>query len=559
MSAAQTMAALAQSARETERTERERLESEPFFVTAMPSSSVASASAPAEADASCPPSAVAVEGRVFRRLQRFQLLRSEIKAQSDMVATYLLAPKVRQRVFEQRKHWWQRPVHLAKAGLGTFVQGRKLLKSILGYLVLSHAANNSLLDAQQLAEGLVLSGFLSPVHEAPEANDEPIGEIFIEDDAYYELVAPGANAVVPTPNALASATINNRSTSSLRGAIVQLVDPPESPTDPKESRQPGSALSVWAVTDGATRAGFVLRRFGQSHMRTLLGFASKARRCYAVVNKTKHHSLVLFETDVARRELVRVALSSATVEYYSSSGDDTPGYALKICGGGSDGRRDGSNNENHDTVEILVLRSKPEQEQWLLALRDAGAAFLETHPGILSCAASSASLYSLRDTDASGKTFWMSDLRGHVALLTNVPSDSGANNVEQFTELVELVAKYESGLKVVAFPSAQFGDAEFSNDEELGAYLQQTFGVSFPVLATRDVNGPNAREALLFCKTQLTGGTESAANSFIEDNFVKFLVGRDGRPVKRYGPYAMPSSLETDIQRLLKANPTPTL
>lgn len=280
-------------------------------------------------------------------------------------------------------------------------------------------------------------------------------------------------------------------------------------------------------------------------MRDLLGIQPKSKSCYAVVNKTKHHSLVLFETDVARHELVRVGLPAATVEYMAA--DDNPScFRLKICV--ASGRRDGGD----DAVEILSLKSKPEQEQWLLALLDAGAAFLETHPAILSFASSTASLYSLRDTDANGKPFCLSELRGHVALLVNVTSGSCNTNAEQLLELADLSKKYEdAGLKVVAFPSAQFGDAEFDNDEELVEHFQELFGVRFPVLTTRDVNGPNARDALLFCKTRVPGAARSAANAFIENNFVKFLVDREGRLVKRFGPNDLPLSMETDIQELL--------
>ncbi|KAG6584527.1 glutathione peroxidase [Phytophthora cinnamomi] len=288
-------------------------------------------------------------------------------------------------------------------------------------------------------------------------------------------------------------------------------------------------------------------------MRSLLGVTSKPKNCYGVVNKTKRHSLLLFETDVARRELVRVDLPAATVEYDAAA--DPSCFGLKICDAG--GHRDGIKGSD-DTVEIIVLKSKAEQEQWLLALLDAGAAFLETHPAILSFASSTASLYSLRDTDATGKPFCLSELRGHVALLTNVTSGSCNTNAEQLLELAELSKKYQdAGLKVVAFPSAQFGDAEFDAGEELVEHFQELFGVRFPVLATRDVNGPNARDALLFCKKRLPGSAKSAANALIENNFVKFLVDRDGRLVKRYAPNDLPLSMETDIQGLLQATPTP--
>uniref|UniRef100_M4BRZ4 Glutathione peroxidase n=1 Tax=Hyaloperonospora arabidopsidis (strain Emoy2) TaxID=559515 RepID=M4BRZ4_HYAAE len=531
------MAAMAEIARETERTERELLEREPSFVTAL--SPVSFVSSPVERLSST----IAVEGRVFRRLQRFHLLPSELKTQIDMVATYLLAPKVRHDVFIQRTHRWQHPVHLAKAGQGTFVQGRKLLEAILEYLLLSFATNNSLRDAQQLAEGLVLSGFLSPANETSRADDEALGELYVSDDCYYELVAPGATAIATTPNVAASATVYSSSTSSLPGAVVLPIQQRQSSPEGWEKQlrpTKGDHLSVWAVTDGATRAGFVQREWKGFHVRSLLGLAPKMRRCYAVVNKTKHHSLVLFQTDVARRELVNVDLPAATVVYRGAE-------ELKICWNSSD---------DDDGVEILALRNKAEREAWLLALLDVGAAFLETNAAILSFAASSASLYALRDLDAKGSIYNLSDLRGHVALLTNVPNGSCSSDAKQLSELVHLSTEYEdAGLKVVAFPSAQFGDAEFDTDEELVEHFRDLFGVEFLVLATRDVNGPNARDAMVFCKTRLPGASKSAANAFLENNFVKFLVGRDGQVVKRYTPRDSPLSMVTDIQTLLKEPP----
>ncbi|CAH0479855.1 unnamed protein product [Peronospora belbahrii] len=504
MSAAQCMIALAESAQETEQTERELLEREPSFLTAMSPSSDLSNMSPRHSRV------VAVEGRVFRRLQRFHVLPLEIKAQSDMVATYLLAPKVRLHVFEQRKHWWQHPVHLAKAGQGTFVQGRKLLKAILRYLLLSNAANNTLRDAQQLAEALVLSGFLSPVDEIAEADDELLEELYVLDDYYYELVAPGANAIVPMPHVVASTTLDRSSTSSLPSAVVLPIQPHQSPTShKKQSRQLKGTLSVWAVTDGAIRAGFVQRQSRGSHVRNLLGIATKSKPCYAVVS-TKHQCLVLFETDVARSELLRVDLTAATVEYYGV-------YELKLCS--CDGDRNGIHG-NDDAAEILVLENKPDQEQWLLALLDAGAAFLETHPSVLSFAASSASLYSLHDIDAEGNTVCLSGLRGHVALLTNVTSGASDSDAKQLLALAQLYAEYgDAGLKVMAFPSAQFGDAEINNDKELVEHLAKAFDVCFPVLATRDVNGPNAREAMIFCKTRQPGQLQMHSSKTTLSNF----------------------------------------
>lgn len=535
MSAADSMATLAANAREIEQNEREIMEREPSFVTALSSLSVAS---PAT-QSSCLSSCIAVDGRVFRRLQRFHLLPSALKMQSDMVATYLLTPKVRQRVFQQRKHWWQHPLHLVKGGKGTFIRGQTLIKAILKLLVLSHAANNSLRDAQQLAETLILSGFLSPVHEAITPDEELLEELYVFDDGYYELVAPGATAILATRNVVASATIS-ASTTSLPGAVV--VPAASQPSPQKWNHQGDHTLSVWAVTDGATRAAFVQRCLKETPLRTLFHIAYKVRSCYAVINKTKHHSLVIFETDVARHQLAHVNLLAASVEY-SDARDDTLGRALTIR----------TNDKGNDVVEILVFQSKAQQEQWLLALVEAGAVFLETHPAILSFAIPSASFYSLRDTDAFGQPFEFSELRGFVALLVNVPSGWCHTNAQQLVELVQVSTTYkDAGLKVVACPSAQFGDTEFETDEELVDHVQQVLGAQFPVLATRDVNGPNGRDPLVFCKTKQPGAIKSVANAFIENEFVKFLVSRDGQVRKRFGPCESFQSMEPDIKNLLE-------
>ncbi|OWZ15196.1 Glutathione peroxidase [Phytophthora megakarya] len=293
MNAAQSMITVAEIARETERVGRELLEQESSYGTATSAiylrlwnfhKQSISMSLPLEGSCLC--SAFAVEGRVFRRLQRFQLLPSELKVQSDMVAAYLLAPKVHRHVFERRTHWWQHPLHLAKAR--TFVQGRRLLQAILEYIVLSQAANKSLHHAQKLAESLVLGGFLTPALEAP--NGESLGELYVRDDAFYELVAPDADAIVPISNVPASVTAES---SSLPHSVVASIQQQSPQTRRKQLRRTEGAFSVWSVTDGATRAGFIGYRTGKFHFRSMLGISSKVSDCYAVVNKTKHESIRL--------------------------------------------------------------------------------------------------------------------------------------------------------------------------------------------------------------------------------------------------------------------------
>lgn len=77
----------------------------------------------------------------------------------------------------------------------------------------------------------------------------------------------------------------------------------------------------------------------------------------------------------------------------------------------------------------------------------------------------------------------------------------------------------------------------------------EQFGVKFPMLEKSNVNGDKARPVFVWLKEQLPG---TLGNS-IKWNFTKFLVDRDGKPVKRYGPKDAPKSFEDTIKELLNA------
>jgi glutathione peroxidase len=62
-----------------------------------------------------------------------------------------------------------------------------------------------------------------------------------------------------------------------------------------------------------------------------------------------------------------------------------------------------------------------------------------------------------------------------------------------------------------------------------------------------DVNGENTHPVYRYLKSEKGG----FLNSKIKWNFTKFLIGKDGIPLKRYSPTTVPAKIEADILKLL--------
>jgi glutathione peroxidase len=150
-------------------------------------------------------------------------------------------------------------------------------------------------------------------------------------------------------------------------------------------------------------------------------------------------------------------------------------------------------------------------------------------------------------TLANGETVSLADKAGKVLLIVNTASKCGFT--PQYAGLEALWRKYrDRGFEVIGFPCNQFGHQEPGSAEEIGSFCQLNFGVSFPLMAKVDVNGAGAAPLYHWLKAQAPGvlGTRG-----IKWNFTKFLIGRDGKVVRRYPPTAKPERLERDIEALL--------
>lgn len=147
----------------------------------------------------------------------------------------------------------------------------------------------------------------------------------------------------------------------------------------------------------------------------------------------------------------------------------------------------------------------------------------------------------------AGEPVGLDRYRGKVLLLVNTASECGFT--PQYKGLEALYEKYrERGLEVLGFPCNQFGGQEPGSGEEIAAFCEKNYGVTFPLFEKVEVNGPGTHPLFAHLKAQAPGVLGSEG---IKWNFTKFLVRKDGTVYARYAPQTEPAKLEADIEKLL--------
>ena len=150
-------------------------------------------------------------------------------------------------------------------------------------------------------------------------------------------------------------------------------------------------------------------------------------------------------------------------------------------------------------------------------------------------------------TTNRGESLALRDKLGTVLLVVNTASKCGFT--PQYDGLEKLYQSYKDrGFEVLGFPCNQFGAQEPGSAEEIEQFCKLNFGVTFPLMAKIDVNGANASPLYGWLKTEAKGVMGSTS---IKWNFTKFLIGRDGKVVKRYAPTDKPEAIAKDIEKLL--------
>ena len=156
-------------------------------------------------------------------------------------------------------------------------------------------------------------------------------------------------------------------------------------------------------------------------------------------------------------------------------------------------------------------------------------------------------IYDIEVQTLDGKKRTLADHRGEVMLIVNVASKCGYT--PQYEGLEALHRELgERGLAVLGFPCNQFGSQEPGTAQEIRAFCDAKYGVSFPMYAKLDVNG---RDAHVLYRYLTAAKKNDLGEKDVRWNFEKFLVDRAGRVVKRFESRVTPAELRAEIERLL--------
>lgn len=177
--------------------------------------------------------------------------------------------------------------------------------------------------------------------------------------------------------------------------------------------------------------------------------------------------------------------------------------------------------------------------------------------------------YSYKMNSLQGDEVNLDKYKGKVVLVVNTASKCGLT--PQYKGLEAMYKKYkDQGLVILGFPSNQFLEQEPGTSEEIAAFCEKNYGVSFPMFEKIEVRGENAHPLyqMLTNEQPFKGFDDSVAGQkfkgFISQkfpeiyegngikwNFTKFLINKDGKVVKRFEPNLTPESFEEEVKKLL--------
>ena len=159
---------------------------------------------------------------------------------------------------------------------------------------------------------------------------------------------------------------------------------------------------------------------------------------------------------------------------------------------------------------------------------------------------SAQSIYDFKVKNDAGQEVSLSNYKGKVLLIVNTATRCGFT--PQYKDLEPLYQKYHGqGFEILDFPCNQFGQQAPGTIQEIHQFCTANFDIHFPQFDKIDVNGENAHPLYTWLKEQAGGGD-------IKWNFTKFLIGRDGKVIKRYESRDQIATIEADMQMEVKSD-----
>jgi len=157
-------------------------------------------------------------------------------------------------------------------------------------------------------------------------------------------------------------------------------------------------------------------------------------------------------------------------------------------------------------------------------------------------------IYNFSVKQMDGNIQSLSRYKGKVLLIVNTATECGFT--KQFGSLQNIYEKFkERDFEILAFPSNQFANQEPRDGEEISNFCKKNYGTTFQIFDKINVNGKNADPLFVYLQEKQTG---LLRNKFIEWNFTKFLINKEGIPVQRFSSMTVPEKIEPEILKLLE-------
>ena len=149
-------------------------------------------------------------------------------------------------------------------------------------------------------------------------------------------------------------------------------------------------------------------------------------------------------------------------------------------------------------------------------------------------------IYQFKVKDLEGNDFDFASLKGKKILVVNTASKCGLT--PQYKDLQAIYDQYkDKNFVIVGFPANNFASQEPGTNEEIGAFCQKNYGVTFPMMEKISVKGEDMSEVYKFLTQKSKNGLQ---DSEVEWNFQKYLINEQGELVKVVAPKTLPTDPE---------------